>query len=63
MKNEKLKEAINEWITFCNRLTYELKDFKGDEYKNGVAEGIDMAVSMFEDYLEDFPELNAPKND
>lgn len=54
---EKLAADIKEWMEFCDELVYQIRDFKSSEYKKGMAEGINMAVDMLKDYLEDHPEL------
>jgi len=56
-----LSEDIKEWITFCDELVYEMKDFKSSEYKQGVADGIEMAVDMLKEYLKEYSEFNDPK--
>jgi len=56
-----LFEDIKEWITFCDELVYEMQDFKSNEYKQGVADGIEMAVDMFKGYLNEYPEFSDPK--
>lgn len=57
----KLVSDINEWIKFCGELVYEMRDYKSSDYKQGMAEGVEMAVAMLTEYLQDYPEFNDPK--
>ncbi|MFZ5945996.1 MAG: hypothetical protein ACOYVD_18045 [Bacillota bacterium] len=56
----KIMDDIKEWVTFCDELVYQMRDFKSSEYKKGVADGIEMAVDMLKGYLEDYPEFKDP---
>ncbi|SMB80217.1 hypothetical protein SAMN00017405_0848 [Desulfonispora thiosulfatigenes DSM 11270] len=62
MDIENLRESLAEYISFSDRLVYEMRDFKSDEYRAGVADGIEMAIDMLKSYLEGFPELDALKD-
>lgn len=57
MNIEKLRQSIDEFYSYSDRLVYEMRDFKASEYRSGVADGIDMALDMLKDYLYDFPEI------
>lgn len=55
-----LIEDIKEWIAFCDELVYQMRDFKSSEYKKGMADGVEMAVDMLKDYLQEYPEFADP---
>lgn len=57
MNIENLRESLAELISFSDRLVYEMRDFKSGEYRSGVADGIEMAIDMLKNHLEDFPEI------
>lgn len=57
MDIDKLRESLSELVSFSDKLIFEMRDFKSDEYRMGVADGVEMALDMLKSYLEDFPEL------
>lgn len=56
-----LMDDVTEWVAFCDDLVAEMKGTKASEYKQGLAEGVEMAAQMLRDYLVDYPEFIDPK--
>ncbi len=57
-----LMDDLNEYIDFCDDLIRELKDTKASDYKMGVADGMEQAISMLCDYLVEYPGFIDPKH-
>lgn len=49
----KIKEAIKIWIKDNEEIIAEMKDFKSDEYKTGLAEGLEIALDSLKAYLSE----------
>jgi len=49
----KIKEAIEKWLQENKALVAEIKDYKSDEYKSGIADGIEIALESLKVYLEE----------
>ena len=48
-----IKEAIQKWRQEYETIVAEIRDFKADEYKSGLADGIEMAIDSLATYLEE----------
>lgn len=57
-----LMDDLIEYIDFCDDLVKEMQDTKSSEYKMGVADGIEQALSMLRDYLIEYPDFVDPKH-
>jgi hypothetical protein len=51
-----LKESLTEMIQFYEAILHEMRDFKAGEYKQGVADGMDMVIEAVKCCLEDAQE-------
>ncbi|MBZ4686894.1 MAG: hypothetical protein PWQ96_558 [Clostridia bacterium] len=49
----KIKEAVEKWQQEYEAIVAEIRDFKSDEYKSGLADGIEMAIESLLVYLEE----------
>lgn len=48
----KIEDAIKIWENENIQLIEEIRDFKASEYKNGMADGIEIAIESLKIYLE-----------
>lgn len=49
----KIKEAIEAWIKENEEIIAEVRSFKSDEYKSGMADGIEIAIETLKAYLSE----------
>ena len=57
-----LVEELNGYVDFCYDLMVEMRDTKSSEYKMGVADGMEQALTMLYDYLEEYPGFIDPRH-
>lgn len=57
-----LMDDLNGYVDYCYDIMTEMKNTKSGEYKMGIADGMQDALFMLFDYLEDYPDFIDPRH-
>ena len=57
-----LMDDLNSYVDYCYDIMTEMKNTKSGEYKMGIADGMQDALFMLFDYLEDYPDFIDPRH-
>lgn len=57
-----LEEALKDFLAMYKPIVQEMKAYKSNEYKKGMAEGLAIAIEAIETILEEYDGKNCPGN-